>query len=558
MNTGQPRRLSKSVVDELSKTFGPQKQVIPSGFLSSKLYKDVLAALDVARIPAAVPLDRAEWLNVLNAWDGIICIVGLLGDLGRPTPAFVYNKIAASAIPRVWKWLQWLHPHAHNCDEEACDAAIEAYGWDFPHGEEGWLLKAVSAALITIDNSSQGRIVDVTDLATYIFDMWRIRNRDLGAHEPADERTGLLLDTLTRVTDTIQRDALAMTRVIGYGKDPLRTILRRMRAVVDMPLLNFREVYALVELAICVASIESTQYVLRPLLWLIAPLMRLADKPESVSFAAMIDRQDPGMGPHLRHYVDNCFHLLKLLRPQLRCTRDVIRLVESGILQAFFDHLQRYSDACGAHCIVGHALRAVMVPMFIFPSVANAVSKVISRHSLGPPAENSNKKAYCRALWTGFHLASNEIKHDREKFKATTSAIQYCHNVSCGNRDSGAKLKRCACGYAYYCCKTCQVADWSRHKAACRPVACASESQDFDIDHFADIYFIRYRANKILASLDVTKSGDDGQSLLVDFSEGSSTTVHYVPGSPNCCYAMVGHASEPAVLTILEFPNPVQ
>lgn len=77
--------------------------------------------------------------------------------------------------------------------------------------------------------------------------------------------------------------------------------------------------------------------------------------------------------------------------------------------------------------------------------------------SKNPPQEPDVKKIYTSASFPG-----DESAWKRMTYYVTQRGI--CHNC----RAAPKKLSKCsACSVALYCCKDCQLADWSVHKSVC-------------------------------------------------------------------------------------------
>ena len=64
----QPKYLCRRVIYELRR-HGLGRHHIPPDFFSSRLYRDVLDSLDVAKIPKTSATERDQWRNIVNAAD---------------------------------------------------------------------------------------------------------------------------------------------------------------------------------------------------------------------------------------------------------------------------------------------------------------------------------------------------------------------------------------------------------------------------------------------------------------------------------------------------------
>ncbi|KAL1727100.1 hypothetical protein EV714DRAFT_218013 [Schizophyllum commune] len=528
-----PRYLVEAVSLTLDATFGPAHQYIPPHFFRTTLYRDVLRNLDPANIPAAKPCDRREWCHVVNAVEGILAVAEMLLAYDTSAPPKVYERILSDTLPAILEWLVYLDPRKHHCDEDERVPAMASFGWSIPDARgQCWLYDAICRFLCDItwipggaEALVRARQVSVT---SYMFDIWWLRVKRHADNKRADVRTNVILGVLISYKRDLDTRNRIPREIFNKGMPAVRMIIRRLRAVATMPDPDFDEASPLVALSLALAERTEARPLLRPLLWLVVPLLRLIHLPAVHRDAARIDPQSD-----LESYAEDCFAILLCMASELCGTRDVIRLVRGGLLQAASDHLTRRHSRrnrereCNVVALIAH----IIGPALVFPSVARVVRDTLSRHNLRfSPADNAGVTDVPHGD-PNHHIRSSDLyecleqsEHARAKYHDEVKDLMYCHNDSCEQRHG--KLKRCPCGYAYYCCESCQAADRPRHKATCRPVITSKYSHDFKIDRPSDIHFIKFFAKQVVAErIDVPGPNPKDQALKVDFSRSMQAVI---------------------------------
>ncbi|KAL1752315.1 hypothetical protein FB107DRAFT_220204 [Schizophyllum commune] len=523
-----PRYLARAVALTLDVTFGAAHQYIPPHFFRSTLYRDVLRNLNPANIPAAQPCDCQEWCHVVNAVEGILAVVQMLLAYNTSTPSGVYKRILSDTLPAILDWLVYLDPRKHHCDEDERVPAMATFGWSIPDAQgQCWLYDAICRFLCAItlipgeaESLVCARQVSVT---SYMFDIWWLRVERLADNKPADVRTNAILGLLISYKRDIDTRNRIPREIFNKGMSAVRMIIRRLRAVTTMPDPDFDEASPLVSLSLALAEQADARPLLRPLLWFVVPLLRSIHHPAAHQYATRIDPQTGG--PYkslLETYAEDCFAILFCMASELCGTRDVIRLVRGGLLQAAFDHLTRHHSCQDREheCNVGMLIAHIIGPALIFPSVARVVRDTLSRHNLRFSPSDPND----HIRWSDLDESLERLEHAKAKYHDEVKDIMYCHNDSCEQRHG--KLKRCPCGYAFYCSESCQAADRPRHKATCRPVITSKYCHDFKIDRPSDIHFIKFFAKQVVAErIDAPGPNPKDQALKVDFSRSMQAVI---------------------------------
>ncbi|KAI5828457.1 hypothetical protein K523DRAFT_388025 [Schizophyllum commune Tattone D] len=484
MNQRAPRYLSELISQELNKTFGRQKRFMPTKGISLRLYKELLGNLSIENVPASQPSTRAEWLNVVNAVDSIFAVAHMLDAYHPATPLTIFDEIISDTLPPIFKWLLYLHPNAYNCDVEALEVAMARYGWGSPdrgNGGFGTVICRFFVAMCRVPSGPDALLAHPESATSYMFDIWHLRVQKFSENKVPDWHTTKILAALPAI----------------------RTIMRRLRAVAAAPPnLDYGEALHLNLLVLGLLQQETALPLLRPLLWLVAPLLRLIHHPSLLRYATMDDKNDPSKKPFLKCHADNTWFILHYLEPELRGTRDVIRL-------AAYDHLTRWAHLREPvnDCSVSPLLHSIIGPALVFPSVAKVILKK-NRH---------------------------------------------CYNTGCQHHQDQSKLKRCACDRACYCSKACQVADRPRHRVICQPISISNDLHAFQLDRPSDKYFIRSYAKQVLC---MRNWAHEGNSRVLDLASRMQPQSHLLTEAADgrMIYVEVGVST---VRTSLYIPVPI-
>ncbi|KAL1688702.1 hypothetical protein GGG16DRAFT_126959 [Schizophyllum commune] len=537
MNQRAPRYLSELISQELNKTFGRQKRFMPTKGISLRLYKELLGNLSIENVPASQPSTRAEWLNVVNAVDSIFAVAHMLDAYHPATPLTIFDEIISDTLPPIFKWLLYLHPNAYNCDVEALEVAMARYGWGSPdrgNGGFGTVICRFFVAMCRVPSGPDALLAHPESATSYMSDIWHLRVQKFSEKKVPDWHTTKILAALPAI----------------------RTIMRRLRAVAAAPPnLDYGEALHLNLLVLGLLQQETALPLLRPLLWLVAPLLRLIHHPSLLRYATMDDKNDPSKKPFLKCHADNTWFILHYLEPELRGTRDVIRLVRGGLLQAAYDHLTRWAHLREPvnDCSVSPLLHSIIGPALVFPSVAKVVKNIIDRHNLVLPADDPaadlDSHKSCNAMLDHLrHLVILNFGH-----KVILKKNRHCYNTGCQHHQDQSKLKRCACDRACYCSKACQVADRPRHRVICQPISISNDLHAFQLDRPSDKYFIRSYAKQVLC---MRNWAHEGNSRVLDLASRMQPQSHLLTEAADgrMIYVEVGVST---VRTSLYIPVPI-
>ncbi|KAL1673239.1 hypothetical protein EV122DRAFT_283213 [Schizophyllum commune] len=445
---GPPKYLCRRVIHELRRN-GLGRLHIPPDFFSSRLYRDVLDSLDVSKIPKTSATERDQWLNIVNAADSISAIGHLIwaGATGFKTPSAACTRIMADSMSSVWAWALYMHPFVRNCDEDALEAASELYKWHFS-GHKGWHYAAICDAIFAFaDRTDTGSsaLLAFPGSVSYMYDLWWYMMHVIGGVDPADG----IVATLVLLSSGVPNQQVA-GEIVAKGSLGVDALVRRLYALLNTRDPDFYAVHPIVHLiARCAAACDdATRRKLRPLLWKICPLIRLAGLHSSEAEAQTLG--------YLVTFSANCFCLLSCISIGLGGTRDIIRLIRQGLLQATFDFINRYSKFESS--IASNILNDIIAPAICLPSVAAVVNDAIQRDNLCPSADNDKFET-----WHAMCASLDKLAAAKDDYKAEKRANRFCHNESC-IPGLVKKLKRCPCGYVYYCSKSCQTLDRERHR----------------------------------------------------------------------------------------------
>ncbi|KAL1727022.1 hypothetical protein EV714DRAFT_286834 [Schizophyllum commune] len=522
MNQSAPRYLSELIRQELNKTFGRQKRFMPTKGISLRLYKELLGNLSIENVPASQPSTRTEWLNVVNAVDSILAII-------------------SDTLPPIFKWLLYLHPNAYNCDVEALEVATAWYGWSFPDRGNGGFDTVICrffVAVCRVPSGPDALLAHPESTTSYMFDIWHLRVQKFTKNKVPDWHTTKILAALVNLNSRYFTNDRIPSKILSKGMPAIRTIMRRLRAVAAAPPnLDYGGALHLNLLVLGLLQQETALPLLRPLLWLVAPLLRLIHHPSLLRYAMMDDKNDPSKKPFLK---------------------DVIRLVRGGLIQAAYDHLTRWAHLREPvnDCSVSPLLHSIIGPALVFPSVAKVVKTIIDRHNLVLPADDPAADLESHRRWNAMlnhlrHLVTLNFGH-----KVILKKNCHCYNRACQHREEQSTLKRCACDRAYYCSKACQVADRPRHKAICQPISISNDVHAFKLDRPSDKYFIRSYAKQVLRMRNWAHEPNfEGDSLVLDLASSTQPQSHLLTKADGrTIYVEVGVST---VRTSLNIPVPV-
>ncbi|KAI5887837.1 uncharacterized protein SCHCODRAFT_02553159 [Schizophyllum commune H4-8] len=517
---GPPKYLCRRVIYELRR-HGLGRHHIPPDFFSSRLYRDVLDSLDVSKIPKTSASERDQWLNIVNAADSISAIGHLIwaGATGFKTPSAACTRIMADSMSSVWAWALYMHPFVRNCDEDALEAATELYKWHFS-GRKGWHYAAICDAIFAFaDRTDTGTsaLLAFPGSVSYMYDLWWYMMHVIGGVDPADG----IVATLVLLSSGAPNQQVA-GEIVAKGSLGVDALVRRFYALLNMRDPDFYAVHPIVHLiARCAAACDdATRRKLRPLLWEICPLIRLADLHSSEAEAQTLG--------YLVTFSANCFCLLSCISIGLGGTRDIIRLIRQGLLQAIFDFINRYSKFESS--IASNILNDIIAPASCLPSVAAVVNDAIQRHNLRPSADDDKFEA-----WHAMCASLDKLAAAKDDYMAEKKANRFCHNKSC-IPELVKKLKRCPCGYVYYCSKSCQTLDWERHREICQNRDYCPDLQEFRIHNPSDVRFLRFLAYQYLPVRDIsreTSNKDTHAAFQVDFSSSAEPKATVVESGEN-------------------------
>ncbi|KAL1662559.1 hypothetical protein GGF50DRAFT_58708 [Schizophyllum commune] len=513
---GPPKYLCSRVIYELRR-HGLGRHHIPPDFFSSRLYRDVLDSLDVSKIPKTSASERDQWLNIVNAADSISAIGHLIwaGATGFKTPSAACTRIMADSMSSVWAWALYMHPFVRNCDEDALEAAAELYKWQFS-GRKGWHYAAICDAIFAFaDRTDTGTsaLLAFPGSVSYMYDLWWYMMHVVGGVDPADG----IVATLVLLSSGAPNQQVA-GEIVAKGSLGVDALVRRLYALLNTSDPDFYAVHPIVHLiARCAAACDdATRRKLRPLIWKICPLIRLADLHSSEAEAQTLG--------YLVTFSANCFCLLSCISIGLGGTRDIIRLIRQGLLQAVFDFIDRYSKFESS--IASNILNDIIAPAICLPSVAAVVNDFIQRDNLCPSADSDKFET-----WHAMCASLDKLAAAKDDYKAEKKANRFCHNKSC-IPELVKKLKRCPCGYVYYCSKPCQTLDWERH----REIYHCPDLQEFRIHNPSDVRFLRFLAYQYLPAWDIsreTSNKDTRTALQVDFSSSAEPKATVVESGKN-------------------------
>ncbi|KAL1754479.1 hypothetical protein FB107DRAFT_215571 [Schizophyllum commune] len=562
MNQSAPRYLSELISQELNKTFGRQKRFMPTRGISLRLYKELLGNLNVANVPASQPSTRTEWLNVVNAVDGILAVAHMLDAYHPATPLTIFDEIIPDTLPPIFKWLLYLHPNACNCDADALEVATARYGWTSPYrgnGGIGTVICRFFVAMCRVPSGPDALLAHPESTTSYMFDIWHLRVQKFSKSKVPDWHTTKLLAALVNLHSRYFTNDRIPSEILSKGMPAIRTIMRRLRAVAAAPPnLDYGEALHLNLLVLGLLQQETALPLLRPLLWLVAPLLRLIHHPSLLRYAMMDDKNDPSKKPFLKCHADNTWFILHYLEPELRGTRDVIRLVRGGLIQAAYDHLTRWAHLRELvdDCSVSPLLHSVIGPALVFPSVAKVVKNIIDRHNLVLPADDPAADLESHRRWNVMlnhlrHLVTLNFWH-----KVILKKNRHCYNRACQHRLDQSILKRCACDRAYYCSKACQVADRARHKEICQPISISNGVHAFKLDRPSDKYFIRSYVKQVLCMRNWAHEPNlEGNSRVLDLASSTQPQSHLLTEADGRLIKVEVGVS--AVRTSLNIPVPI-
>ncbi|KAL1725847.1 hypothetical protein EV714DRAFT_287650 [Schizophyllum commune] len=513
---GPPKYLCRRVIHELRRN-GLGRLHIPPDFFSSRLYRDVLDSLDVSKIPKTSASERDQWLNIVNAADSISAIGHLIwaGATGFKTPSAACSRIMADSMSSVWAWALYMHPFVRNCDEDALEAASELYKWHFS-GRKGWHYAAICDAIFAFaDRTDTGTsaLLAFPGSVSYMYDLWWYMMHVVGGVDPADG----IVATLVLLSSGAPNQQVA-GEIVATGSLGVDALVRRLYALLNTRDPDFYAVHPIVHLiARCAAACDdATRRKLRPLLWKICPLIRLADLHSSEAEAQTLG--------YLVTFSANCFCLLSCISVGLGGTRDIIRLIRQGLLQAIFDFINRYSKFESS--IASNILNDIIAPAICLPSVAAVVNDAIQRDNLCPSADNDKFET-----WHAMCASLDKLAAAKDDYKAEKKANRFCHNRSC-IPELVKKFKRCPCGYAYYCSKSCQTLDWERH----REIYYCSDLQEFHIHNPSDVRFLRFLAYQYLPVWDISReisNMDTRSAFRIDFSSSAEPKATVIESGEN-------------------------
>ncbi|KAI5828456.1 hypothetical protein K523DRAFT_338920 [Schizophyllum commune Tattone D] len=490
---GPPKYLCSRVIRELRR-HGLDRHRIPPNFFSSRLYRDVLDSLDVSNIPKASALNREQWRNIVNAADSMRAIAYLMkaGESGsKAAPSEACNRIVFDSLSSLWAWSQYLHPFLRNCDEDALEAATKLYQWQFLDLGRGWHYAAVSDVLLALSRCTApdmeiSALQATPGSASLIYDLWWYM-----AHETGDAmRDAALMSTLALFAfdDPDRHVARAIVLKGAFG---VESLVRRLCTLLDVKVEkpNFRAIFPFVYLlAQCAECDEGVRPCMYPLIWRVCPMLRLVDYSAGDA--------DEAEDNYLMLYSGNCLYLLSHLSGGLRGTRDIIRLVRQGLLQAMFRYLNHFSDPVRELSVNADIMERIISPAIFVPSVANAVNGVFQRYGL---FLDPRKRDF--DPWNEMRVSLHKILEFRKTYKAEKKTMQFCHNRPCDSVGHG-KFKRCSCGWAFYCSKSCQASDWPNHRTVCQTKVQDPDASSFRIGRPSDIRFLQFYAYRLLAARD--------------------------------------------------------
>ncbi|KAL1744008.1 hypothetical protein HDZ31DRAFT_39581 [Schizophyllum fasciatum] len=464
-----PRYVNQLIQRMLYKTYGKAGGLsIPPNFVRSKTYKDVLSLLDSSAIPTRHPFGREEWLSILNASDALLATVCIMRGIEHPTTsAQVKQRITLDLITAIWDWFLFFHPDAGNFDEDTFDEAMARFGWsNRVRSSKGWLYSSICTLFCMFSSSPEGAaaLLAIPGMTSYLYDLWWYCERRFGDHEPADTSTASALQALDLFIMDNKVASRVADEILAKGTGRIRALIRRVQAILRMPRPFFHELGTLVEFIGALTRCESVRPLLRPMLWVVSPIMDMIEHPAAWDYQKEYMGQD-GPDATLLVFLWNAYALLNNLRPEIRGAPDIARLVRGGLLRRLYLTMKSSPEPFAQRCIVSKGIHEIIGPGLIFPSVAKAVRSVMDREDMafrikgGLPAHQA---------WNEMTAALDRLTDLRQEFLSKDRDLRHCHNEECAKENNAIdRIKRCSCGKAYYCSRPCRRVDWNRHKEDC-------------------------------------------------------------------------------------------
>ncbi|KAL1746397.1 hypothetical protein HDZ31DRAFT_34347 [Schizophyllum fasciatum] len=524
---------------ELAKQRGEDKPTIPPNFLRSTAYKAVLNALSKPVIPrTTTPYSAEEWLIVLKAFDALFCALHIFDATDSCPSSRTRSKLAGDLIPVMWDWLRFFVADSKTQHPRGEDllAAAKRHNWLIFAGENSEktciniLATLVCRAVRRCSEESIAVLVTVPKMAQVLYDLYDAATRMPCQIEGTDTVTSVL-SSLAMVCNHPQHGKQACKlfadELAARGRSEGRVLARRLRSLLRAPDPSFHNIYMIFLFVRGICN-DTSAPALRPLLWLIGEALCFLEHPNAHKHTTAWDADAP-LEICRDLYAASCILLLTNLRSQVCGTADVIRLFKTGLLRGIYQALRTFPASANTSIYASDMVNNLIKPTLIFPSVMKAVAQALVRDSLElhvpglPPRDKWNELgALIRERMAVVARVRQEVKQ-----------AQFCHNGQCPKeRTANFKLRRCPCGDAYYCSKTCQAAHRPQHRASCqegaRPIMNFFEPpldpECSSARHF-DWYFIRRCAREDARRLPVIRLGGSDY-IGVDYSMWTDEFVY--------------------------------